>query len=135
MTSQHGDPTLAQIEQAWRGQAVTVGAADDLPEPPRLSTVARRINLGLLILAASLYAATGLCLVLQAHFEIVFVGVGLANLLVCAYALRSRRILGIAFRSRFIARREREPVLYWASLSLFAMSGTFLLFVWFTVGR
>jgi hypothetical protein len=135
MTPPLADPTPAQIEQAWRGQPITVDAARDLPAPPHLSKAARRINLWLLVFAASLYAVAGLCLAFQTSAEIVFVGVGLANLLVCVYALRSHRVLGIAFRSRFIARREREPVLYWASLSLFAISGAFLLFVLFSVDR
>ena len=133
MTSQHGDPTPAQIERAWRGQPLTVDAAKDLPAPPRLSTAARRINLGLLIITASLYAVAGLCLALQPRA--FFVAVGIANLFVCVHALSSHRILGIAFRSRFIARREREPVLYWASITLFATSGALLLFLWFSVGR
>ena len=130
------EPTLAQIEQAWRGERITGDVASDLPAPPpRASRTARWINAGLLVFAASVYAAAGLSLVLQAHGEIVFAGVGLANLLVCVHALRTHRILGIAFRSRFIARRELEPGLYWLSLAIFAISGAFLLFVLFAVAR
>ena len=94
------------------------------------------MNLSLLVLSGTLYVVGVGCLVFQGPAEgvfgragssgLVFGGIGFANLFVCAHALRTRRIYGIAFRSRFIARREFEPVLYWSSLAIFAISGAFL---------
>jgi hypothetical protein len=128
-------PTLEQIEQAWRGLPIKA-TADGLPAPPQLSKTARRVNWAILALAGTLYVTGALCLALQVPSGLIFFGaVGLANLLVCVHALRSRRILGIAFRGRLIARREREPGLFWASLALFAIFGALLSLVLFTVAR
>lgn len=135
LMADRAEPTLEQIERAWRGQPTTL-PPEDLPPPPQLSKIARRINLAILGLTLALYGIAGFGLIFQTGgAAMVFGSVGLANLLVCLHALRSHCILGIAFRSRFIARREREPALYWASLTLFAISGAFLLFVLFSVGR
>lgn len=135
MKSPPTKPTLAQIEQAWRGQPIRA-IAEDLPAPPQLSETARRVNWAILALVGALYATGALCLALQVPSGRIFFGaVGLANLLICVHALRSGRILGIAFRSRLIARKEREPVLFWASFVLFATLDAILLLVLFTVAR
>jgi hypothetical protein len=42
---------------------------------------------------------------------------------VIALGLRTGRTLGLAFRSRLIARRRQEPGLYWMSLAIFAVFG------------
>ncbi len=60
--------------------------------------------------------------------SIIFLAVAAVCLTVVATALRTGRILGIAFRSRFIARREHEPALYWISLAMFAVFGAFLVY-------
>jgi hypothetical protein len=129
MEPQQAEPEIAQIEQATRRQPIVASTAD---ENPRFD---RRVNIAILALTAALYTAGALGLVFQAGGFAVFGSVGLANLLVCVHAQRTRRILGIAFRSRLIARREREPILYWMSFLLFAISGVFILFLLFAVGR
>jgi hypothetical protein len=48
---------------------------------------------------------------------------------VVGFGLRSGKTLGIAFRSRFIARRHEEPVLFWMSLAVFAAFGAVALLV------
>jgi len=48
---------------------------------------------------------------------------------VVRYSIWSGKTLGVAFRSRFIARRRQEPALYWASLTIFSVAGAFLVFV------
>jgi hypothetical protein len=53
----------------------------------------------------------------------VFVLVAVGCLGTCVLALLTGRIIGVAFRSRFIARREHEPGLYWASIAVFAFFG------------
>jgi hypothetical protein len=60
--------------------------------------------------------------------SIIFLAVAAVCLAVVGFALRTGRILGIAFRSRFIARREHEPALFWISLAIFAAFGAFLLY-------
>lgn len=78
---------------------------------------------------ACLYIAGFVALIAQASAELTFVAIGSANLMAALVALRTWRVLGIAFRGRFIARREYEPGLYWASIVLLGSSGSFLLFV------
>jgi ABC-type uncharacterized transport system permease subunit len=56
----------------------------------------------------------------------LFIAMAIVCFAIVGIGLKTRRIVGIAFRSRFIARREHEPVLYWASLFLFAGLGVFL---------
>ena len=46
----------------------------------------------------------------------MFAALGAASLLLALLGLRTHRIVGLAFRGRLIARREREPLLYWASI-------------------
>lgn len=77
---------------------------------------------------AGLYLAGLIALVAQAPAELTFVAIGAANLVAALAALRTWRVLGLAFRGRFIARREYEPGLYWASIALLGVSGGFLLF-------
>jgi hypothetical protein len=134
MTSPHqwsnAEPSLAEIEAAWRGNPIDQlnerGSSDQTPTASRM---AGRINLGLVVLLVCLYAAAFIGLVSQTSPALIFIAAGLGNLVSVLVALRTRRVLGIAFRSRLIARREREPGLYWASLALFAITGGFLLFV------
>lgn len=45
---------------------------------------------------------------------------------VVGLALYTGRVPGVAWRERFIARREREPYLYGCSLAIFAAVGAFL---------
>jgi hypothetical protein len=123
-------PTFERIERAWRGQPIE---APDEPEgpppPPPLSATARRLNWALAT------AAIGLCLFAIAGFvltirpEARIAALGAATLVLALVGLKGRRVLGLAFRGRFIARREREPVLYWASLVLLGLWGAFLVCV------
>lgn len=55
-----------------------------------------------------------------------FLAVAVICLTIVGFGLRTGRTLGIAFRSRFIARREHEPTLYWVSLTMFAAIGLFI---------
>jgi hypothetical protein len=129
------EPTLAQIERAWVGKPIAKPEEDPHALPPAPSKVAARVDLALLVVFVCLYALAAVGLVFQVGPELVFGAVGAANVAYAIYAFRTHRILGVAFRSRFIARREREPGLYWASMALFAVSGAVLLIVLFTVGR
>jgi len=49
--------------------------------------------------------------------------------LIVIVGLKTGRTLGVAFRSRFIARRESEPGLFGCSLFLFGLAGLFLTYV------
>jgi hypothetical protein len=135
-TSPQPEPTPAEIEAAWRGKPV-----EQFPEPglrgaprPAPTELGRSINRALLILMACLYSAALVALVAQAPAELTFVALGSANLVAALVALRTWRVLGIAFRGRFIARREYELGLYWASIALLGVSGAFLLFVGASAG-
>jgi hypothetical protein len=55
-----------------------------------------------------------------------FLAVAAICLTIVAFGLRTGKTLGIAFRSRLIARRRQEPALYWASLTIFAAFGLFV---------
>jgi hypothetical protein len=59
---------------------------------------------------------------------VVFLTVAAVLFTIVGWGLRSGRTLGIAFRSRFIARRREEPRLYWASLAIFAAAGLLLVY-------
>lgn len=59
----------------------------------------------------------------------VFIAIAAACFAVVGVALRTGRILGIAFRSRFIARREHEPVLFWLSVTMAGVLGLFLAYI------
>jgi hypothetical protein len=48
---------------------------------------------------------------------------------VVGIALYTGRVPGVAWRGRFIARRESEPKLYGCSLAIFAAFGAFLVIV------
>jgi hypothetical protein len=54
--------------------------------------------------------------------------------LIVVIGLRTGRTFGIAFRSRFIARRESEPGLFGCSLVLFGLVGVFLAYVVVSTG-
>ncbi|MFZ0267999.1 hypothetical protein [Caulobacter sp.] len=54
--------------------------------------------------------------------------------LIVALGLKTGRTLGVAFRSRFIARRENEPGLFGCSLLLFGAVGVFLTYVVVSIG-
>ena len=56
-----------------------------------------------------------------------------ACFLIVGLGLHMGRVPGIAWRQRFIARRESEPYLYWFSLSIFAAVGAFLTIALLTV--
>jgi hypothetical protein len=58
-----------------------------------------------------------------------FLSIAATLLAVVVLGLKTGKTLGIAFRSRFIARRLYEPGLFWASLTIFAVAGLFLIFV------
>lgn len=49
--------------------------------------------------------------------------------LMVAIGLKTGKTLGIAFRSRFIARKKEEPILFGCSLWIFGVLGTFLIYV------
>lgn len=121
-------PTLAQIERAWRGPP-TWPDDDAGPPPPARSHRARQIDRALLLVVACLFALAGAGLVFPLSARVIFSALGAANVLGVLVGLRTHRMLGIAFRSRFIGRREREPVLYWASLAMVAIVGAFLVFI------
>lgn len=53
---------------------------------------------------------------------IIFLTIAGVCFALVAFGLLQGRIPGIAFRSRLIARRELEPALYWASLTIIAAS-------------
>lgn len=131
------DPTLAEIEAAWRGkpleQSVEQPPRGPARTPPTQS--ARLVNRVLLILMACLYVAGLVALLAQVPAELTFIAVGSANLMAALVALRTWRVLGLAFRGRLIARREYEPVLYWASVMLLGVSGGFLLYAVASVSR
>lgn len=82
-----------------------------------------------MILMGYLYLAGLIALVTQAPAQLTFVSIGSANLVAALAALRTWRVLGVAFRGRWIARREYEPGLYWASVARFGVSGGLALFV------
>lgn len=125
------EPTLAEIEVAWRGKPLEQPAEDARRGPARTPPTksGRSINRALLILMACLYLAGLIALVAQAPPGLLFVAISSANLVAALVALRTWRVLGIAFRGRFIARREYEPGLYWASVILLGASGGLLLFI------
>ncbi len=53
---------------------------------------------------------------------------------IVAIGLKTGRTPGIAFRSRFIARRKEEPALFACSLWMFAIVGLLLLYAVVSVG-
>jgi hypothetical protein len=53
----------------------------------------------------------------------LFIAIGAMCFAVVALGLKSRRFIGLTFRSRFIARREQEPWLYWSSLCVIVAFG------------
>lgn len=57
----------------------------------------------------------------------IFLGIAAACFVIVAAGLKTGRTLGIAFRSRFIARRESEPYLFGCSLFIFGTVGALLL--------
>jgi hypothetical protein len=54
---------------------------------------------------------------------IIFSSVAAILFALVAHGLWSGKTLGIAFRSRLIARRRLEPALYWASLAILSVFG------------
>jgi hypothetical protein len=119
--------TPARIERAWRGQPID--APDDPegpPPPPPLSNTARRINWALAIAVGVLGLVVAAAIMLRLSLAVSFGALGAAFVVLALIALRTQRMVGLTFRSRFIARREREPVLYWSSLILLAGWGAFV---------
>jgi hypothetical protein len=55
----------------------------------------------------------------------VWVSIGIAAMCfgLVAVGLKSGRFIGLTFRSRFIARREQEPGLFWSSVCLVVAFG------------
>jgi F0F1-type ATP synthase membrane subunit c/vacuolar-type H+-ATPase subunit K len=53
---------------------------------------------------------------------------------IIAVGLKTGRTLGVAFRGRFIARRESEPGLFGCSLLLFGVVGAFLVYAVVSAG-
>ena len=64
----------------------------------------------------------------------IFLGVAGVCFGIVAIGLKTGRTLGVAFRSRFIARREREPGLFGCSLLLFAALGACFTYAVISVG-
>jgi hypothetical protein len=58
---------------------------------------------------------------------VFFLSVAAILFAIVALGLGTGKTLGIAFRGRFIARRQHEPRLYWASLAIFALFGLVLI--------
>lgn len=58
--------------------------------------------------------------------EIIFVAAAGACFAIAAVALKTGRVLGLAFRGRLVARRQQEPILYWGSLAMLTAFGSFL---------
>lgn len=58
--------------------------------------------------------------------SVELIAVAAACFAVVAVSLATGRTLGIAFRSRFIARRTHEPALYWMSIVIFGALGAFV---------
>ena len=75
----------------------------------------------------SLYAGAGILIPIPPAS--IFAALAAAALILALIGLRTHRIVGLAFRGRFIARREREPVLYWASLILIGLLSAILGFL------
>lgn len=65
---------------------------------------------------------------------LIFLAIAGVCFVIVAVGLKTGRTLGVAFRSRFIARREREPGLFGCSLLLFAALGGFLTYAVISVG-
>jgi hypothetical protein len=126
-------PTFERIERAWRGRPIDgPDELDETPAPP-LSKSARRLNWTLATVIAALYLFGVVGFFFPIEPLAMMTAVGCANLLVVVVGLRTGRIIGLTFRSRFIARREREPVLYWSSLALIGLWGLLVLWaVWST---
>jgi hypothetical protein len=57
----------------------------------------------------------------------IFLAAACICLAIVAVGLKTGRTLGVAFRSRFIARREKEPRLF-GSLLLFGVIGAILIY-------
>ncbi len=64
----------------------------------------------------------------------LLIGAALICFLIVAVGLKTGRTLGIAFRSRFIARRESEPGLFGCSLFLFGLAGLLLVYIVISLG-
>lgn len=60
--------------------------------------------------------------------SLVFITIAAASFIVVAIALKTRRMPGLTFRSRFIARRDQEPWLYWSSIGAVIVLGLISLF-------
>ena len=54
---------------------------------------------------------------------LVFLSFAVLMFAIVGFGLWSGKTLGIAFRSRFTARRREEPALFWISLAIFAAAG------------
>jgi hypothetical protein len=122
-------PTFARIERAWRGQSIDAPDKPEGPPPPFASLMARRINwaLAATMIGLCLFAAAGF--VLPIRPDAIFGALGGASLDLALLGLRTHRIIGVTFRGRFIARREREPWLYWSSLGVFGLWGPIMLWL------
>ena len=53
----------------------------------------------------------------------LFTAIAVTCFALVAFGLKSGRFIGLTFRSRFIARREQEPGLYWSSLCVIVAFG------------
>lgn len=58
----------------------------------------------------------------------IFLAAACICFVIVAVGLKTGRTLGVAFRSRFIARRKNEPRLFGCSLLLFGVIGTILIY-------
>lgn len=64
----------------------------------------------------------------------IFLAIAAICFVVVAVSLRTGRTIGMAFRGRFIARKEKEPGLFGCSIILFGLFGLFLVYAVVSVG-
>lgn len=58
-----------------------------------------------------------------------FLAIAVASFIIVGISIWRGATLGIAWRGRIIARRDREPKLFGCSVAMFAALGAFLVFV------
>jgi hypothetical protein len=121
-------PTYAQIERAWAGKPIDGPDLDDDSPGPERSNAEGLVDLALLALTPLLFLFGLVGLIVSLEPRLAFAAVGAGCWTGVAVALRTHRMLAVSpIRSRLIARREREPFLYWSSVVAAAGWGALVL--------